>query len=91
MQVTKTNAGGWWKHDSNKWWPNYTIVAEISPQENIVVVNLKVIFKTLDNDVIYYVTTKRRHPKASNNTIKNLGAHFKGQSPRFYIVPSETI
>ena len=53
-------------------------------------VNLKVIFKAPDNDVTHYITTKRRHPKVSNNTIKNLGAHFKGQSPRFYIVPSET-
>ena len=37
-------------------------------------VNLKVIFKAPDNDVTHYITTKRRHPKVSNNTIKNLGA-----------------
>ena len=27
----------------------------------------------------------------SKNTTKNLGAYFKGQSPCFYNVPSETV
>ena len=44
-----------------------------------------------DNDVTHYVTTKGKYPEVSNNTIKNLGADVKGQSPCFYIVPSETL
>ena len=50
-----------------------------------------VMFMALANDVTHFLTAKGRHPKVSNNTTKNLGVHFKGQSPRFYIVPGETV
>lgn len=45
---------------------------------------------TLANDVSHIFTTKRKHPKMSNNSIKNYGTH-KGQSPHFYIVPSKPV
>ena len=45
---------------------------------------------TLANDIAHTFTTKqRKHPKVSNNNIKNSGAYHKGQS--FYIVPGEPV
>ena len=43
------------------------------------------------NDIAHIFTTKGKHPKVSNNSIKNSGAYLKGQSPCFYIVPEESL
>ena len=53
---------------------------------------MKLILTTPANDVAHIFTTKRgKHPKMSNNNIKNSGTYLKGKSPSFYIVPGEPV
>ena len=46
---------------------------------------------TAANDVAHIFIRKGKHPKVSNNNIKNSDAYFKGESPRFYIDPDKPV